>query len=150
MVLALFFFSEWYFVHFIVTNGCFHEEVCDLAMGLCWEKECNYVGWNCPLSGLWLGDLVKCSVHITMNKSLVSSLFSLKTVSLVVLSLQTTTMVLLLRYSRTNHSSKEVKKESSQLYIISTAVCMSEVFKFLASIVFLYMSHSKLTFIIWK
>ncbi|XP_050734025.1 UDP-N-acetylglucosamine transporter-like isoform X2 [Eriocheir sinensis] len=63
-------------------------------------------------------------------------LFSLKTLSLVVLSVQTSTMVLLLRYSRTN--------SSPQPYIITTAVLLSELLKLGLSLAFLHLDSGKI------
>ncbi|XP_076062688.1 UDP-galactose transporter [Oratosquilla oratoria] len=59
---------------------------------------------------------------------------SVKTLSLVILSVQTSTMVLVLRYSRT---------ASSQHYVISTAVLLSEILKFLTSVLLLHADSEK-------
>ncbi|XP_071553030.1 UDP-N-acetylglucosamine transporter-like [Panulirus ornatus] len=64
-------------------------------------------------------------------------LLSLKTLSLVVLSVQTSTMVLLLRYSRTSTTSIH------QPYIITTAVLSSEVLKLGLSLGFLHIESGK-------
>lgn len=64
-------------------------------------------------------------------------LLSLKTLSLVVLSVQTSTMVLLLRYSRTPTNSVH------QPYIITTAVLMSEILKLGLSLGFLHIQMGK-------
>ncbi|XP_063867302.1 UDP-N-acetylglucosamine transporter-like isoform X2 [Scylla paramamosain] len=63
-------------------------------------------------------------------------LLSLKTLSLVVLSVQTSTMVLLLRYSRTT--------STHQPYIITTAVLMSELLKLALSLCFLHLDSGKI------
>lgn len=62
-------------------------------------------------------------------------LLSLKTLSLVVLSVQTSTMVLLLRYSRTT--------SSPQPYIITTAVLLSELLKLALSLCFLHLDSGR-------
>nr|XP_045582051.1 UDP-N-acetylglucosamine transporter-like isoform X2 [Procambarus clarkii] len=62
---------------------------------------------------------------------------SFKTISLVVLSVQTSTMVLLLRYSRTSSYSNH------QSYIITTAVLSSEVLKLGLSLGFLHIESGK-------
>ena len=62
-------------------------------------------------------------------------LLSLKTLSLVVLSVQTSTMVLLLRYSRTT--------SSPQPYIITTAVLLSELLKLVLSLCFLHLDSGR-------
>lgn len=59
-------------------------------------------------------------------------LFTIKTLSLIVLSVQTSTMVLLLRYSRTSTTSNQAP------YIITTAVLLSEILKLGLSLGFLH------------
>ncbi|MPC13162.1 UDP-N-acetylglucosamine transporter [Portunus trituberculatus] len=70
------------------------------------------------------------------NRWLRKHLLSLKTLSLVVLSVQTSTMVLLLRYSRTT--------SIHQPYIITTAVLMSELLKLALSLCFLHLDSGKI------
>ncbi|CAL4114900.1 unnamed protein product, partial [Meganyctiphanes norvegica] len=62
-------------------------------------------------------------------------LLSIKTISLVVLSVQTSTMVLLLRYSRTANTTP---------YLITTAVLLSEVIKFSLALGFLHIECGKI------
>ncbi|XP_064079063.1 UDP-N-acetylglucosamine transporter-like [Macrobrachium nipponense] len=64
-------------------------------------------------------------------------IFSIKTLSLVVLAVQTSTMVLLLRYSRTSSA------ENHQQYIITTAVLLSEILKLTLSLGFLHIETGK-------
>ncbi|XP_042883497.1 UDP-N-acetylglucosamine transporter-like isoform X2 [Penaeus japonicus] len=64
-------------------------------------------------------------------------LFSIKTLSLIVLSVQTSTMVLLLRYSRTAPTSNQTP------YIITTAVLLSEILKLGLSLGFLHIETGK-------
>ncbi|XP_063611094.1 UDP-N-acetylglucosamine transporter-like, partial [Penaeus indicus] len=64
-------------------------------------------------------------------------LFSIKTLSLIVLSVQTSTMVLLLRYSRTPTTSNQTP------YIITTAVLLSEILKLGLSLGFLHIEAGK-------
>lgn len=64
-------------------------------------------------------------------------LFSIKTLSLIVLSVQTSTMVLLLRYSRTSTTSNQAP------YIITTAVLLSEILKLGLSLGFLHIEAGK-------
>ena len=59
---------------------------------------------------------------------------SIKTLSLIVVSVQTSTMVLLLRYSRTNQQKP---------YIISTAVLFAEILKMISSLAFLHLESGK-------
>ncbi|XP_068241890.1 UDP-N-acetylglucosamine transporter-like isoform X3 [Palaemon carinicauda] len=65
-------------------------------------------------------------------------IFSIKTLSLVVLAVQTSTMVLLLRYSRTSASGNH------QQYIITTAVLLSEILKLTLSLGFLHIETGKM------
>lgn len=88
-------------------------------------------------------------------------LYSIKTMSLVVVSLQTTTMVLMLRYSRVIHTSPEKvshqqvvdsqqasealqDKIEGQHYVISTVVCIAEIMKLMLSLFFLHLQNGKL------
>lgn len=60
---------------------------------------------------------------------------TIKTLSLVVLSVQTSTMVLLLRYSRTSNTTP---------YVITTAVLLSEIIKFTLAVGFLHIECGKI------
>ncbi|XP_018011606.1 UDP-N-acetylglucosamine transporter isoform X2 [Hyalella azteca] len=76
-------------------------------------------------------------------------IFSIKTISLVVLSMQTTTMVLMLRYSRTLTSSHATqsdaeetsKPDSGHHYIVSTAIYIAEILKLIVSLFLLHLQH---------
>lgn len=80
---------------------------------------------------------VKSVECLAKKQWLKKHLLSFKTLSLVVLSVQTSTMVLLLRYSRTpTHSNHHP-------YIITTAVLLSEVLKLGLSLGFLHIESGK-------
>jgi UDP-sugar transporter A1/2/3 len=64
--------------------------------------------------------------------------FNLKYVSLVVLIIQTTSLVLTMRYSRKVH-----EDGPKHLYLSSTAVVMAEAMKILACIGILFYQHGK-------
>ncbi|KAK3881814.1 hypothetical protein Pcinc_013767 [Petrolisthes cinctipes] len=66
-------------------------------------------------------------------------LLSLKTMSLIMLSVQTSTMVLLLRYSRAPTSTPH----QHQPYLITTAVLLSELLKLALSLTFLHLESGR-------
>lgn len=66
-------------------------------------------------------------------------LLSLKTLSLIMLSVQTSTMVLLLRYSRAPSSTHH----QHQPYLITTAVLLSELLKLALSLTFFHLESGE-------
>lgn len=63
---------------------------------------------------------------------------SIKCLSLVILTLQTTILVLVLRCSRANHDGDDTQDENQNKYLVSTAVVMSEAFKLVSCLVILF------------